>query len=60
MKCKSCEGELYIGPSGFESAKGTEEVKLIQSFYCASATCVMFKKLIRQGTEAPKPPVIAE
>lgn len=60
MKCKSCEGELYIGPSGFESNVDTEEVKLIQSFYCPSSTCAMFKKLVRVEREAPKPPVFEE
>jgi len=60
MKCKSCEGDMYIGPSGFESAEGTNEVKLIQTFYCPTATCVMFKKLIRQESEAPKPPITEE
>jgi hypothetical protein len=60
MKCKACEGDMYIGPSGFESAEGTTEVKLIQSFYCPGAKCTMFKKLIRVEKEAPKPPTIVE
>jgi hypothetical protein len=59
-KCKICGGPLYIGPSGHESDVGTTEVKLIQSFYCPSATCKMFKKLIRVEKEAPKPPVFEE
>ena len=60
MKCKACEGELYIGASGFESEEGTTDVKLVQSFYCSSAECILFKKLIRVEQEAPKPPVIEE
>ncbi len=58
MKCKSCGSDLYVGPSGLESAKDTTDVKLIQSLYCPSANCTMFKKLIRKESDAPKPPVI--
>ena len=60
MKCKSCEGDLYIGPSGFVSEEGTTEVKLVQSLYCPSSKCSMFKKLIRKESEAPKPPIFDE
>jgi len=60
MKCKSCESDMFIGPSGFTTEIGTEDVKLIQSVYCPSIKCSMYKKLIRTEHDAPKPPVFEE